>query len=178
MTYQWKTSDHRRWQITLRSLLLLMAVTGAALAPAVNRARQQATVVRAVRRGGGECRYSHQYRRRPGYFGRVDPDAKPRWPDWLVNRLGIDFFENVAVVVLRGDLDPDVIQSIAALNTLEELYIVKRRLLQSDVRQLRALKKLRLLYLQLSGSPDEELLDVLERELPDCCVIPMAVKGK
>lgn len=112
-------------------------------------------------------------------YGDFHANARFGVRAWIERHIGIDIFEQVVIVVLRQDaLDTDLISSVARLKAIEELYIVKRSLLRSDVNWICTLKQLRLLYLGVRASPCEQLLDTIEHELPQCTVVPMVVKDE
>src|SRR5438045_3013968 len=84
-----KTWRHRL-RISVRALIVLVLVLGGGLGWIVHRARVQGEAVAAIRRAGGSYYYDWQYTNR-----KSGPFARPRWPDWLVARIGDDYFGHV-----------------------------------------------------------------------------------
>jgi Leucine Rich repeat len=88
----------RRWlRLSVRTLMLLVLFMGAALgwiAHIVHRAEVQREAVAAVATAGGWVVYDWQR----GPDERWAPRAKPWWPRWLIDRIGIDYFGTVVEV--------------------------------------------------------------------------------
>ena len=80
----------RRWfQYSLRTLLILTTVVAALFAWWSDRGRQQRAAVAAIKVAGGNITYD---------FEAQNFSAPRRWPVWLVNRLGVDYFAHVVMV--------------------------------------------------------------------------------
>ncbi len=75
-------------------LMLAVLLFGGGLGWYIAKARRQAETVAAIRRIGGDVTYDWEYR-----DGKdLGPNAKPPWPDWLIQQLGPDYFCNVTTV--------------------------------------------------------------------------------
>ena len=93
-----------RWyQFSLRSLLLATTLLCAVLslfAWQVKRAARQGRCIQAIRDRGGRVYYDYNLAN-----GQFDPEGKSQVPQWLLGRLGVDFFHRVARVDLV-ELEP------------------------------------------------------------------------
>ena len=87
------------WQrylgIRLRGLIVLVLVLGSALGWIVNRAKFQRDAVAAIEKAGGSAKY--EWELKDGWPNR---SGKPRWPKWLVDRIGPDYFGHVSQAML------------------------------------------------------------------------------
>src|SRR5262245_39529566 len=101
-----------RWlRISLRTLLILVTAFCVWLGIKVNHARRQQAAVQKVEELGGLVYYDYECRDVPGEdLGSVDPSAQLRAPQWLLNRLGQDYFATVVKVVGSGpEMTDDVL---------------------------------------------------------------------
>ncbi len=94
------TQARRRWQITLRSAMLLVLVVAIWLGREIKVARDQGAAVEAIRAYGGHVIYDYEL-----VNGVPTPGREPAAPRWLRARLGDDFFREVVVVNLCHDAD-------------------------------------------------------------------------
>ena len=89
----------RPWRRYLRptvcAFMVLVLLVGAWLGWMVRTARIQRDAVAAIERAGGGVLYSWEWK-----IGRLIPFGKPKWPRWLVQRLGADYFGHVVIVSL------------------------------------------------------------------------------
>src|SRR4051812_34639255 len=100
----------RRWgkrlpaRLSVRSLMALVLIIGAALGWVVGSARVQREAVAAIHRAGGMVRYDWEAGQdhQSGGRGSSVKNLDPPWSRWLVGRLGVDYFGNVAEVDLFG----------------------------------------------------------------------------
>jgi hypothetical protein len=87
----------RRWlQFSLRTFLVLLTVFGVWLGLHVRSARKQKESVEAIRRFGGW--YYYDFQKYDLKTGKVDLQARPWAPAWLLAYLGEDFFHDVVMV--------------------------------------------------------------------------------
>src|SRR5437867_2006625 len=113
---------HRPWwshvRFSVRALIVLVLVIGGWLGWVVRGARAQRGAVASIQEAGGSVKYDWEWMSRsPIHSG------KPRAPKWLVDRLGVDYFDHVVLINLAGrGSDADLIH-IGQLRGLEELYI-------------------------------------------------------
>ena len=86
-------ASRRRWlRISVRALLLLVLLIGCWLGWMVRAARIQREAVATIQRAGGSVLYDWEWEN--GYPKNDGPWA----PNWLVDRLGIDYFGSVVHV--------------------------------------------------------------------------------
>ena len=105
-----------RVRLSLRVLMILVLVLGGWLGWLVRGARTQREAVAAIQRGGGSVKYDWEwatFRYLPD--GRLvqpmpKPGTRPPWPEWLVGRLGPDYFGDIKEVVV-GPKDPDLVMA-------------------------------------------------------------------
>ncbi len=89
----------------LRALLVLTTIIAVWLAIHLQRTTTQREAVQAIREYGGWVRYDYQFP--SGSYGDKDYDGKalPTVPVFLIQRLGIDFFQSVVQVSLNYSVD-------------------------------------------------------------------------
>ncbi|MCH7727821.1 MAG: leucine-rich repeat domain-containing protein [Planctomycetes bacterium] len=158
-----KPKPRRRWlQYSLRTFFVLLTVFGVWLGVVVHRANAQRKVVEWVREMGGSVHYDYEYHA----DGQLIGDAKPPSPTWLVQLLGVDYFQGVSLVDFENqpvsDLTPlagltslrwlegdgtSVIDltPLAGMTSLEGLYLSVTRV--TDLTSVAGLKSLEELYL-------------------------------
>ena len=138
-----------RVRLSLRALMIAVLVLGGWLGWIVRGARIQREAVAAIQRGGGSVRYDWEwatFRYLPD--GRLvqpmpKPGSKPPWPEWLVARLGPDYFGGVKEVVV-GPTDPDLVMArVARLGRVASLRIAPGAgITDAGLRQIRSLTSL------------------------------------
>lgn len=156
----------RRWlQFGLRSLLLITTVFGVWLGIHMKRVRRQKEAVQAIREFGGWVHYDFQ--EIAGKPFEFDARTKPRVPDWLLARLGEDFFFDVVDVNLvyaydSGEREANATLTNAAmphLNAfpkLRQLCLKETQATDEDLRIIGTLKSLeRLFFWDAKGITDE-----------------------
>ena len=105
-------------RLSLRTLIVLILVIGAALGLAVRGAHRQQSAVAAIRKAGGSVKYEWEWNN-----GRPILDARNFWPKWLIDRVGIDYFDNVVQAnPAQGASDVELLQ-IGRLTRLEGLAL-------------------------------------------------------
>jgi hypothetical protein len=93
-----ETGRRRRrwWTLSVRSLLLLVLVTGGWLGWKARQARQQRAAVAAIVARGGFVLYDWQWDEACPYY--ADPSKRPWAPRWLRRALGDEPFQEVTLV--------------------------------------------------------------------------------
>jgi hypothetical protein len=135
---------HWRFQYSLRTLLLLVAVVAILcswLATETQQARNQSEAVKAIRRLGGEvvrdCD-THDY----------SLTSTPPEPEWLRELLGGDFFENVVIVYINAPQATDAdLEHVRGLTHLQCLYVVRMQVTDAGLKYLEELRELQELHL-------------------------------
>ncbi len=102
-------------RLSVRAMMLLVVVLALGLGWIVHRARVQRLAVEAIEKTGGRVIY--EWGRIPGKG--LDPNGKPRAPRWLVERLGVDYFGNVALVQLGKQATDAEMEHVGRLSRLE-----------------------------------------------------------
>jgi len=146
-----------RWRkliprMSVRSLMTLVLIIGAGMGWLVGSARVQREAVAAIRRAGGTVRYDWEAPNggaAAAMGGMVIPvkRTKPPWPGWIVDRLGIDYFGNVAEVDLFGCGSDAEVAHIGWLSRLEKLTLAQSAVTDAGLAHLRGMSRLRWLYL-------------------------------
>jgi internalin A len=120
----WRIS---RLRLSLRALMIIVLALGCGLGWVVRRAHVQRDAVAAIERCGGRVWYDWEVRRSRvqadgEYIGGISrKKSVSRWPKWLVDRLGPDYFGDVVQVQVGGK-DPDAVMTrVAKLSRLEQL---------------------------------------------------------
>jgi hypothetical protein len=146
------------FQLSTRGLMILVLVVGVWLGWLVNAARVQRSAVTAIEKSGGRAWYCWQRNSLDAY--RADPEERPWWPGWVIDRFGIDLFGSVVKVDFAGAgaTDHDLIH-VGHLSGLEYLSITSEpRVSGVGFQQLARLTNLRCLNLMSTSIRDAELI--------------------
>ncbi len=162
----------RRWRgylrFSVRGLILLVLVICGWLGWIVRSARIQREAVAAIERDGGLVSYESRQMTKPRHRFR-----KPHSTNWLVNAIGVDYFERVVEVRFPSSArhpDEDFIQ-VGRLPTLVILSIDSQNLTDAGMAQLSGLTKLSYLSLPNSQITDRGLVHVKGlTELSNLCL--------
>jgi hypothetical protein len=115
-------SISRPWRRYLRSsvrrLIVLVLLIGAGLGWIVREARIQRDAVAAILKSGGRVHYDWEWR-----DSNEIPGAKPWAPQWLVDRIGVDYFGHVTLVRLPPEASDSVVAQVGRLSRLEYLSL-------------------------------------------------------
>src|SRR6516225_2413481 len=100
-------------RFSVRGLILIVIVLGAGLGWIVRQAHIQRDAVAAIRKAGGSVTYDWEFDN-----GKFLPGGKPWAPSWLVDLIGVDFFDRVTLVDLRQAprLPDTVLAEVGRLN--------------------------------------------------------------
>jgi hypothetical protein len=79
-------SWRRGLRLSVRTLMVLVLVLGGGFGWIVHRAKLQRDAVVAIEQAGGHVYYEWQLQN-----GQIVSNGQPRWPKWLVDRLGVDY---------------------------------------------------------------------------------------
>ncbi len=125
----------RRWRerlpvrLSLRALMAFVLISAVGLGWVVRRAHIQRDAVAAIERAGGTAHYNWQVTTTStaDYEDlKFNPSGLPRWPKWLIDGIGPDFFGTIKLVVVPGLADP-VMAQVGRLTQLEELDFMPSR---------------------------------------------------
>ena len=159
------STKRARWRrlvprLSVRGLIVLVLILGAWLGWIARRARVQRQAVAAIHRAGGSVRYDWEVRQHQGPFGGMTipvRNTKPPWPEWLVDRLGVDYFGSVVEVeVFEGGSDA-LLREIGRLGRLDTLIFGRSNVTPAGLSQLRGLSRLERLYLGRTNVTDAGL---------------------
>ena len=139
----------RRWlQFRLRTLIIVIGLTGLWLGWWANSATRQRQAVRAILDLGGSVSYDYQFT--PGTLRRV-PEAmspRPQWMQWLLDD---NYFHNAVAAGLdehrRAITDMDLICFEKGVPHLRALYLGGNRITDAGLEHLKNLKELEYLVL-------------------------------
>ena len=149
----------RRLRLSLQMMMLAVLIFGGGLGWYIAKAKRQAQTVAAIRRAGSQVSYDWEYR-----DGKeLGPNAKPPWPDWLIQHLGPDYLGNVTQIYHTqfiegltenrdGVLDDALAARIGELSRLETLdFGMDETFTDARLSRLSGLKRIRHIYLSGSG---------------------------
>jgi hypothetical protein len=138
--------------------MLLVLVTGGWVGWFVRGAKLQRDAVAAIERGGGYVKFNWEYK-----DGRAIPyeEQSPPWPQWLVRRMGVEYFGYVTKVenVSPGNADAGL-GSIGSLRRLEELQLGGFLVTDEGIRHLKGLTSLQILDLSSCDVHDQGLVQL------------------
>ncbi len=110
----------QRFRFSLRGLMIAIGILAVGAGWLVHRAHVQRDAVAAIERAGGEVMYDWQWRN-----GRKLPNGRIRWPNWLVDRIGVDFFADVTYVNLGIRGSDELLVQVRPLHRLEYLRLAR-----------------------------------------------------
>lgn len=108
-----------RLRLSVRALMVVVLVLALGLGWVVRGAHVQRDAVASIERTGGKVYYD--WKRLPN--GKWDVKAQPRWPRWLVDRLGVDYFGNVVIVSLGKQATDAEMAHVGRLSRLESISV-------------------------------------------------------
>jgi hypothetical protein len=118
-----------RWlRFSLRTLFILVTLFAAWLGLKVHQARRQQAGVKAIQELGGWVYYDVQFIEGGGARPDVDLSKVSSVPDWLLTRLGEDFFHDVAAIDMVAELfdlsADEVMPHLSAFPRLRRLLLM------------------------------------------------------
>ncbi len=181
------TGRWRRYlRFSLRGLIVVVLLIGGWLGWIVRSARIQRDAVAAIERAGGLVTYNSVRNAKPRSRSR-----KPVAANWLMNAIGIDFFDDVVEVrfPFPAKCTDDELAHVGRLPALISLTIVDTKLTDAAVANLRALAKLSHLSLpnchitdaalsNLEGMTDLSQLNLRESRLTDAGLVYLKTLNK
>ena len=138
-----------RLRLSLRLLMLLVLTLGGGLGWAVRTATIQREAVAVIQGAGGRVWYSWEFK-----DGKPISNGRPWWPGWLVDRVGVDYFGPVVMVVENGGGSDEVLAQVGRLHRIEELNLGFSSPVTDDgLAHLENLAHVRFAALSFKGSP-------------------------
>jgi hypothetical protein len=114
-------------RFSVRGMIVLVLLMGAWLGWIVRGARIQREAVAAITRVGGSVQYDWEWRN-----GNAIPQGKTWAPQWLVNRIGVDYFGHVTDGRFpHGTIDADI-APVELLTQLQRLKLEQLHRLKLD----------------------------------------------
>jgi hypothetical protein len=115
-------SIRRPWRgflrYSVRGLIVLVLVIGVWLGWLVQMARIQRGAVAAIQKAGGNVAYDWEWSN-----GKSISGGKPWGPRWLVDLIGVDYFDHVTFVLLTpSGADDAAIAEVGRLTRLQALF--------------------------------------------------------
>jgi hypothetical protein len=167
----WFSARFLRYSI--RCLIVVVLAIGGGLSCVVRQARHQHDAVATIESAGGLVFYDWYPKN-----GENKPGGPPWWaPQWLADRIGVDYFGHVAHVWLPGKPESVIVQ-LARFPQLERVNIGDSALSDAGIARLKGLTDLTMLYLQctqvtdaglanLSGLKNLQILDLSGTQVSD-----------
>jgi hypothetical protein len=135
-----------RLRFSLGTMMLVILVVGGLLGWRVNRANGQRRAVETIKKLGGSVQYDFEFVDGDP-DGKKAPNARPPGPEWLRERLGDEYFQEVVQAMLSFDRYHDAdLAALEDLPRIKELILFKTSSITNDgLVHLRGLSGLRLL---------------------------------
>jgi len=121
----------------------------------IHRAEVQRATVAAIERAGGEVLFDWEWQWKQGRPVRT---GTTRWPDWLVDRIGVDYLFNVTFVTLRYRGSDELLARIGQLRRLEYLDLAHSPVTDAGLAHLQGLTALQFLSLDDTKISDAGLV--------------------
>jgi hypothetical protein len=137
----------RLLRFSVRGLIVFVVVVGAGLGWIVRQAQIQRDAVAAITRAGGWAAYDWQWR-----GGKMISEGTPWAPGWLVDLIGVDYFDHVTAVGFpeTSGVTDATLAHVGSLTRLQVLYVNSPSLSDAWLVHLKGLTKLS--GLDLSGT--------------------------
>src|SRR5262249_53280739 len=150
----------RSWRsylrFSMRGLIVLAIVVGAALGWIVRQAQVQRDAVAAIEEAGGAVRYDWEWDN-----GESLPGGKPWAPGWLVNLIGVDYFGHITAAVahhMSAATSDAVMAQVGRLTRVQSLNLHDSSISDSQLMHLKGLTNLTVLLLYRTQVSDAGLV--------------------
>jgi hypothetical protein len=137
--------------VSIRGLLLVIALLGVAFGAICNPAARQRRAVAIIKGGGGSVTYDYQVDENQGGAHRYD--APPPGPDWLRKLIGVDYLATVVEAEVTSD---DSLVAIDGLPHLNDLYVRGMTIADARMDRARRLSELRYFCISAACPADRE----------------------
>jgi Leucine rich repeat/Leucine Rich repeat len=143
----------RRLRLSVKAFMLLVLVLGGCLGIVLHRAQTQRNEVDAITKFGGSAFYQWQWN-----DGSVVSNLKPRGPKWLLDRIGVDYTNDVVYVELpRMGSDADLARIVEHFPRLMGLSLDRTTVTDDGLTCLGGLTSLQFLDLANTSITDRGL---------------------
>jgi len=136
------TPNERRWwsylRFSLRGLLVLVLIVGGSLGWLTRSAQIQRDAVSSIRRAGGLVTYDWQQK-----HGKLNQTTTTWAPKWLVDGIGIDYFDHVVYVSLRGRVSDAELVHVSRLTRLDYLSLIHTEVRDSQLVHIKEMTRLK-----------------------------------
>lgn len=150
----------RRFRFSLRAMLVVMAMVGLVLGW-VHAARFQKQAAALVEQSNPSATLLYDYE--VDANGRLNDASAPPGPEWLGERLGVDYFSSVVGADMFYATDADL-ECVARLPNLRRLYLERSvDVTDAGLKHMQGLKNLKLLVLDDADQVTDEGLRTLGR---------------
>lgn len=164
-------AGRRRFQFSLRTMLIVMTLVAVWTGWTVSKAQRRQRAIAAIERLGGFIDYKHKWK-----DGEFRPNAEPPGPTWMRKILGERFAAEPLEIQLFADgrmrpiefTDSEAAE-ISQFGELTWLVLMDTKLTDAGLRHFHRLKKLGRLDLERTAVTDVGVAE-LKRVLPDCRV--------
>lgn len=153
------TRPKRRWlQYRLRTVLIVMTVVAVALAWWSHSARRQRDAVAALRKIGADIEYDRSL---PWIGDKSEPNLPPCWPQWLLKRMGEDYFARVhSIQLARTQVTDGDLAHLQQLGTVRGLFLFETRIGDGGLQHIKYLRSLEVLNLESTNVTDAGLAQI------------------
>ena len=154
-----RRSRFQWFRFRLSTFLGLVAGLCFVLSQQVQIAQRQMDVASELRSLGGAVAYDYEFDANSNFI----PNAKSPWPDWILNRLGVNALHSIVSVELSGEeITEELLQEIGNLDRLVELVLLGMEIDDSTIRHLCGLRRLRYIDLTCNDVQDSGLAALSE----------------
>ncbi len=178
----------RRFQFSLRAMLVVLTLTSLAFAALVRSAKRQKVAVTAIRQSGGTVMYDY-HETAPRTMSTAGGRTAPKWlrelvgDEYFQRPVWIQFFGSAKddrwvqamadlpstkyLLLAENDVDDQILERIAPLPKLEELHLSNSKVTDLGFRELRKFRRLRWLVADRTLITDEALAELTSLPLEE-----------
>ena len=151
------TRPRPRWRfarLSLRGMIVLVLVLGGSLGWLARQSKPQRDAVAAIKSAGGMALYDRKY----GNWN--NPSSRSAWVEWLVDQVGVDYFENIVHVELTKNGSDASLGQVGNLNRLAFLWLDQSPVTDEGLAHLAGLTELQVLSLENTKLTDLGLAEL------------------
>ena len=135
-------------RLSVRALMVVVLLLAVIFGWFVQRAQVQREAVAAILKTGGAVRYDWELLPKGG----LDLKGQPKWPKWLIDRVGVDYFGDVVMVDLGEKATDHEMAAVGRFSRLRAFNPSSAKVTDAGLVSLRELTSLEILF--LSRSPN------------------------